>query len=169
VEIKDREYLVKTFIYIANFVVVIKGLEFTLSAVGIFFSLVKAFIYLLNFLIRDTSPRTGCSGGTGEDIGIAFLVAKFLGAVDDLEIGAIKNSFGEFGTSSTDSSAQVLSSCSSTDSSRCLVIRFVDFFFQMFTHSSRRQAGGERCQFRWCCLAKHLEINGSNFSITSRP
>ena len=57
-EIRGREYLVKTFIYIANFVVVIKGLEFTLFVVGIFFSLVKALIYLLNFLIRDTSPRT---------------------------------------------------------------------------------------------------------------
>ena len=59
---------------------------------GIFFSLVKALICLLNFLIRDTSPRTWCSGGTGKAIGIAFLVANFLEAVDYLEIWAIKNS-----------------------------------------------------------------------------
>jgi hypothetical protein len=92
VEIKGREYPVKTFTYIANFVVELKGLEFTLSAVGIFFSLVNVLIYLLNFFIHDTSPRTWCASGTGKAFGIAFLVANFLEAVDHLEIGAIKNS-----------------------------------------------------------------------------
>ena len=56
-EIKGREYPVKTFTYIANFVVELKGLDFTLSAVGISFSLVNVLIYLLNFIVTTDLVR----------------------------------------------------------------------------------------------------------------
>ena len=58
---------------------------------GIFFSL-RGLTYLRNLFIQGTSPRTWCAGGTGNAIGIAFLVAFFLEAVDFSEIGAIMGS-----------------------------------------------------------------------------
>ncbi len=57
-EIKGREYPVKTFAYVANFVMELKGLEFTLSAEGTVFSLVNVLIYLLNFIVTKDFVAT---------------------------------------------------------------------------------------------------------------
>ena len=48
----------------------------SIPAVGIFSPSMNAFIYVANFFIHWTSPRTWGSRGSGEAIGVTFIIVK---------------------------------------------------------------------------------------------